>query len=70
MDNLRRELQAAGLAGSFVVEDGCEVWVSANGQVKIEWLPGLQFYLVDPIDSELRNGQTARDAVAKAKQFT
>lgn len=67
MDNLLRELSAAGLAGSLI--DNGRVWVSSNGRVTIEWLPGLKYYLVDPVDGMLRNGQTARDAVAKAKLY-
>lgn len=69
MNDLRRELSASNLEGSFGVKDGYEVWVSANGQVTITWLPGLGFYLVVPTGSVLRNGQTARDAVIKARPF-
>ncbi len=69
MDNLRRELDTFDLQGSFLVDNGYQVWVSTNGQVTITWLPALGFYLVDPIGSVLRMGQTARDAVAKARQF-
>lgn len=69
MDNLRWELRAMGLGGYTTTEDGFDVWVSSSGRVKITWLPGLQFYLVDPYPDTLRMGQTARDAAEKAALY-